>query len=58
MDFEISYIFLIEPFFLNGQKLMTKTQISWEQKRAFKVKWKAFDIIFKGRSDIKNCLRP
>ena len=25
MDFEISLIFLIEPFFLHGQKVMTKT---------------------------------
>ena len=27
-------------------------------KRAFKVKWKAFFIIFKGLSVAKNCVRP
>ena len=29
-----------------------------ENERAFKVKQKAFSIIFKGLSVIKNCLRP
>ena len=28
MDFEINLIFLIEPFFLHDQKVMTKTLIS------------------------------
>ena len=28
IDFEINLIFLIEPFFLHGQKVMTKTLIS------------------------------
>ena len=37
MDFEINIIFLIEPFFLHDQKVMTKINIL-RTKRAFKVK--------------------
>ena len=32
MNFEINFIFLIEPFFLQDQKAMTKTKISLERK--------------------------
>ena len=32
MDCEINLIFLIEPFFLHDQKVMTKTWIPWERK--------------------------
>ena len=55
MDFEINLIFLIEPFFLHDQKVMTKTYIL-RTKRAFNVKQKAFFIIFEGLSVAKNCL--
>ena len=37
---------------LHDQKVKTKIWISSE------VKWKAFFIIFKGLSIVKNCLRP
>ena len=37
MDFEINFIFLIEPFYLPDQKVMTNLNIS-RTKRAFKVK--------------------
>ena len=32
MNFEINLMFLIKPFFLHGQKVMTKTFIFREQK--------------------------
>ena len=48
MDFEIKLIFLIEPFFLQDQKVMTKTQISWEQKELLRWIKKHFSLIFKG----------
>ena len=31
MDFQINLMFLIVPFFLQEQKVMTKTLISWER---------------------------
>ena len=49
INFEINHIFLIKPFFYMA-KIRTK--------RALKVKWKAFFIIFKGLSVAKNCFRP
>ena len=55
MGFEINLIFLIEPFFLHDQKVVTKTWISWEQKKL--LRW-SICIIFKGLSVTKNCLRP
>ena len=45
-----------EPFSLHDQKVMTKNLNILRSKRAFKVKEKAFFIIFKGLSVIKNCL--
>ena len=38
MDFEINLIFLIEPFLLHDQKVMTETEISLERKELLKVK--------------------
>ena len=38
MDFEINLIFLIEPFSLHDQKVMTKTLNILRTKAAFKVK--------------------
>ena len=48
MDFEINFIFLIEPFFLHDQKVMIKTYIL-RTKRAF-LRWnkKHFLSILKG----------
>ena len=48
MDFEINYIFLIEPFFLHDQKVMTKTQISWEWKELLRWNKKDFSSFLKG----------
>ena len=49
IDFEINLRFLIEPFFPHDQKVKTKLKIL-RMKKAFKVIWKAFFIIFKGLS--------
>ena len=35
MDFEINLIFLIEPFFLHDQKVMTKTWKYLENEKSF-----------------------
>ena len=53
MDFEINFIFLIEPFFVHDQKAMTKTNIL-RTKRAFKVKLKAFWKSFKWSKALKH----
>ena len=57
MNFEINLMFLIKTFLYmtkkSGQKL-----IILRTKRAFKVKYKAFFITFKGLSVAKNCFRP
>ena len=46
-----SHNFLLEPFFfLHNQKVRTKNINIWKTKRAFKMKWKWFLIIFKGLS--------
>ena len=55
MKFEIKLIFLIKSFFSMTNKSRQKLIL---KKRAFKVKQKAFFIIFKGLSVGKNCLRP
>ena len=36
MNFEVKLIFLIKPFFLLDQKVVTKTKISWEGKEQIK----------------------
>ena len=48
MDFEINLLFLIEPFFLHDQKLMTKMWISWERKELLKGNKKHFSSFLKG----------
>ena len=50
MNFEINLIFLIKSFFLPDQKVMIKTLNILRTKRAFKMKYKTFFIIFKGLS--------
>ena len=55
--FEINLIFLIRPFFYLTKK-SRQNLITVRTKRAFKVKQKAFFIIFKGLSVAKNCLIP
>ena len=47
MNFEINLIFLIKSFFLPDQKVMIKTLNILRTKRAFKMKYKTFFIIFK-----------
>ena len=48
MDFEINLNFLIEPFLLHDQKVMTKVQISWEQKELLRWNKKHFLLFLKG----------
>ena len=48
MDFEINPIFLIEPFFLHDQKVLTKTLKSWEQKELLRWNKKHFSSFSKG----------
>ena len=50
MNFEINLIFLIKSFFLPDQKVMIKTLNILRTKRAFKMKYKTFFIIFKALS--------
>ena len=38
MNFEVNPIFLIKPFFLHDQKVVTKTKICWERKEL--LRWK------------------
>ena len=42
MDFEINLTFLIQPFFLYDQKVLTKTLISWERKELLRWNKKHF----------------
>ena len=49
MNFEVKLVFLIKPFFLHYQKVMTKKSNILRTKRAFKIK-KSLFIIFKGLS--------
>ena len=53
-----SYIFLIKPFYCMTKKSRFENKKILRTKIAFKVKWKAFLIIFKGLSVAKNCLIP
>ena len=50
INFEIKLIFLIKPFFQHTQKVNTKNLNILRTKRAFKIKQKAFFIIFEGLS--------
>ena len=50
MNLKVNLIFLIKPFFLHDQKVVTKTKNILRTKRAFKIKQKAFFITFKGIS--------
>ena len=43
MNFEVDLIFLVKPFFLHDQKVVTKTKISWERKELLRFK-KHFSI--------------
>ena len=47
---------LIKPFFYMVKKTGYKFNLT--TKRAFKVKWQTFLIVFKGLAVAKNCLRP
>ena len=49
---------LKETVFRLDQKSQDKNINILRTKRAFKMKWKFFFIIFKGLSVAKNCVRP
>ena len=42
MNFEVKLIFLIKPFSLRDQKVVTKTYMSWEQKQLLRWNKKHF----------------
>ena len=46
MNFEVNLIFLINLFFLNDQRVMTKTWISWERKELLRWNRKHFSSFF------------
>ena len=48
MNFEVNLVFLIKSFFLHDQNVMTKTEISWEQKELLRRKKKDFSSFLKG----------
>ena len=48
MNFEVNLIFLIKPFFLHDQKVVTKTKISWEWKELLIWIEKHFSSLLKG----------
>ena len=56
INFKIKLIFLIKSFFYITEKSRQKLNI-FRTKKAFKMKWKLFFIIFKGLSFAKICLR-
>ena len=53
MNFEVNLIFLIKPFFLHDQKVVTKTKISWERKEFWRWNKKHFSSFLKGFQSIK-----
>ena len=57
INFEINFIFLNKPFSYITKKVKTKNLNILRTKRCFKVKQKAFFIIFKGLPCAKNGLR-
>ena len=48
MNFEVNLIFLIKPFFLHDQNVVTKTKISWERKQLLRWNKKYFSSFLKG----------
>ena len=48
LNCEINLIFLIKPFFLHGQKIKTKSWISWERKELLRWNKKHFSSFLKG----------
>ena len=48
LNFEVSLIFLIKPFFRHDQKVVTKTSISWERKELLRWNKKHFSSFLKG----------
>ena len=57
MNFEINFIFLIEPFFYMTKKSWQELKYL-ENEKSFWGEIKAFFIIFEGLLVIKNCPRP
>ena len=47
MNFEVNLIFLIKPFFLHDQKVLTKTEISWGRKNLLRWNAKHFSSFLK-----------
>ena len=48
MDFEVNLIVLLKPFFLNDQKVVTKTEIFWERKELLRWNKKHLLSLLKG----------
>ena len=57
MTSNILKLILVSNQTFQDKKVKTKILKCWKRK-AFKVKWKAFFIIFKGISGATNCVRP
>ena len=57
INFEIKLSFLIKPFSYMTKMSGLNLNI-FRTKRTFKIKQKAFFIVFKGVSVVRNCLRP
>ena len=54
INFEVNLIFLIWPFFLHNQKVVTKTYISWELKELLRWNKKHFSSFLKGFQSSKS----
>ena len=50
MNFEINFFFMMKPFFGMTKKSGQKLEYLENEKGFYKMKWKAFFIIFKGLS--------
>ena len=59
MNFDVNLIFLNSLFFLHEQNVLTKTFISWEQKKLLRQNKKHFSSFLKGFSveDAQICLK-
>ena len=56
MNLAINFIFLIKPFFLHDQNVMTKTEISWERKKLLRWNKKRFLSFLKGFDKVNNTI--
>ena len=54
INFDVNLIFLIKPFFLHDQKVMTKTQVFWERKKLLRWNKKHFSSFIRAFSQANN----